>query len=209
MNKQLLVIGAFALSIAACGGTKDPITQPPPANQDLASIAPASANVTLNAGQRSTIAMTATSTTGSTLSATGYSYTSASPSVASVSTAGVITGLSAGATTITVSLTLNNITKTAQVNVTVSGQLPTTVTVVAGANTQDFTPNFVALARNGTVTYTFGPLIHNVTFGAGGGAPADIPNSSNTSVSRTFPTAGTFAYTCTLHSNMNGTVLVP
>ncbi len=35
-----------------------------------------------------------------------------------------------------------------------------------------------------------------------------IPASTNTSVGRTCPSAGTYAYTCTLHAGMNGTVVV-
>jgi plastocyanin len=80
-------------------------------------------------------------------------------------------------------------------------------TVQAGATTNDFTPARVDLTRNGTVTWTFGALTHNVTFGSSG-APANIGDTSGQTVSRTFPNAGTFNYACTLHAGMSGTVVV-
>jgi plastocyanin len=130
--------------------------------------------------------------------------------VAVVSTAGQVTGLSAGTATITVSLTLGSVTKTATVAVQVTGQLPTSATVAAGANTNDFTPNLVAIARGGTVTWTFGALQHTVEFASVAGAPANIgPSSPGASVGRTFGTGGTFGYVCTLHANQTGTVIVP
>ena len=39
-------------------------------------------------------------------------------------------------------------------------------------------------------------------------APSDIPDRSNTTVDRTFNTAGTFGYDCGLHPGMSGTVVV-
>jgi plastocyanin len=84
---------------------------------------------------------------------------------------------------------------------------PASANVVAGETTNTFAPSSVNVARNGTVTWTFGYLQHNVTFSSAG-APANIPNSTDTQVSRTFATAGTFNYTCTLHPGMNGTVVV-
>jgi plastocyanin len=83
------------------------------------------------------------------------------------------------------------------------------VTVVAGAASNDFTPANVALARGGTVTWTFGALIHNVDFEGKAGAPTNVPNTANASIARTFANAGSFGYVCTLHGGMNGTILVP
>jgi plastocyanin len=70
-----------------------------------------------------------------------------------------------------------------------------------------FNPAQVTIAQNGTVTWAFAGLTHNVTFSAAN-SPANIPDQSNTSVSRTFANLGTFAYTCTLHPGMNGSVTV-
>jgi plastocyanin len=40
------------------------------------------------------------------------------------------------------------------------------------------------------------------------GTPTNISDIASTSVARTFTTAGTFAYHCTIHAGMNGTVVV-
>lgn len=84
---------------------------------------------------------------------------------------------------------------------------PATNEVVADdANT--FNPGTLTVSKGTTVTFTFKGTAHNVTFGNTTGAPANIPNSSNTSVARTFATAGTFGYDCTLHAGMRGSVVV-
>ncbi|MBK8247732.1 MAG: Ig-like domain-containing protein [Gemmatimonadetes bacterium] len=201
---------AVGIVLSACGGGGDDGgTNPPPPAATLGSIVPSATTLNLGAGQSQTLSATARDANNNTIAATGYTYSSASNTVAVVSSAGRVTGLSAGTTSITVSLTLNGVTKTASVSVTVTGALPTAATVVAGATTNDFTPDLVAIARGGTVTWTFGALIHNVEFGTTTGAPQGIGNSQNTQATRTFASAGTFAYTCTLHSGQNGTVLVP
>ena len=60
-----------------------------------------------------------------------------------------------------------------------------------------------------TVNFTFESTGHNVTFNIVNGRPADISGTnSNTTIARTFATAGTFGYVCTLHAGMTGTVSV-
>ncbi|MEX1187383.1 MAG: plastocyanin/azurin family copper-binding protein [Gemmatimonadaceae bacterium] len=72
-----------------------------------------------------------------------------------------------------------------------------------------FAPASVTIAVNGTVTWnnTSG-ITHNVTFAATTGAPANIGDHSSGSNQRTFGTAGTFNFSCTLHGGMNGSVVV-
>lgn len=194
--------------LLACGSDGD-LIGPPPGGETLGSIAASPTTITLIAGQRTTITMTALNTSSQPIAnVSGYTYSSSAPAVAVVSNAGDVTGLSAGTATITVSLTRGSVTKTVDVPVTVTGTLPLTATVVAGATSDTFTPNFVAIARTGTVTWSFGSRLHNVTFEDAAMAAANIPNSVNTTVDRTFNTAGTFGYRCTLHANMSGTVLV-
>jgi plastocyanin len=92
--------------------------------------------------------------------------------------------------------------------VTVSAPaFPSTATVQAGNDSQ-FNPNSVDIAVGGTVSWVFGSLAHNVTFQSGTGVPASIGNSSSQTVTRSFGTAGSFQYTCTLHAGMDGTVVV-
>jgi plastocyanin len=71
-----------------------------------------------------------------------------------------------------------------------------------------FLPSTLTVASGTTVTWTFEGVTHNVTFTAATGVPADIPNSANTSVQRTFSTAGTFAFHCSIHPQMTGTITV-
>jgi plastocyanin len=71
-----------------------------------------------------------------------------------------------------------------------------------------FSPSMLTVPVNTSVTVTFFTTTHNVTFDVNAGRPADIPNSTNTSVSRTFATTGSFTYSCTLHPGMTGTVTV-
>jgi plastocyanin len=59
------------------------------------------------------------------------------------------------------------------------------------------------------VTFAFGSVAHNVFFDAGTGAPADIAGTNaGVSVTRVFPTAGVFHFTCHIHPSMTGTVTV-
>jgi plastocyanin len=68
-----------------------------------------------------------------------------------------------------------------------------------------FQSDSVVLQVNDTVYWTWaGAQNHNVTFGPG---QASATQSSGT-YNRQFTTVGKFAYTCTLHSGMNGVVVV-
>lgn len=77
-----------------------------------------------------------------------------------------------------------------------------------GSLAHAFTPDRVTVARGGTVSWGNGTgILHNVNF-ASASAPADIANFSSGNIERTFPTAGTFSYSCTNHSGMTGVVEV-
>jgi plastocyanin len=81
-------------------------------------------------------------------------------------------------------------------------------TVIARAG-DTFDPASLTVGVGTTVSFVFEATGHNVTFSPVGGRPADISGSnSNTTITRTFSQTGTFAYTCTLHAGMNGTVIV-
>ena len=72
-----------------------------------------------------------------------------------------------------------------------------------------FTPATTTIAAGATVTFDFGSVAHNVFFDAHSGAPSDVSgNNVNTSVARTFSTAGSYSYTCHIHPSMHGTVIV-
>ena len=73
---------------------------------------------------------------------------------------------------------------------------------------KSFSPATVSIAQGASVTWQFSST-HNVTFGTAKPTGGDIPNSnSGASVTRAFPTPGTYSYDCTLHSGMSGSVIV-
>jgi plastocyanin len=80
---------------------------------------------------------------------------------------------------------------------------------VTATPSQTFTPGTLSVSAGETVTFIFGSLAHNVFFDVHAGAPADIPgNNANKSVDRAFASAGTYTYTCHIHPQMHGTIIV-
>ena len=72
-----------------------------------------------------------------------------------------------------------------------------------------FTPATITIAQGATVTWLIVGNTHNVTFGANKPTGGDAPNTPpGGTITRTFPTAGTYTYQCTLHTGMAGTVIV-
>lgn len=210
--RLLRVLGAGSLALAAAcgGGGGDDGGTNPGAQQTLNEIRPAVTSLNLNAGAQSTITVTAFDTEGGVIANPGtLTFQSANSAVAEVTQLGSVLGISSGTTSINISLTRGGITKTASVTVVVTGSLPTTAAVAAGTATNTFQPQIVAIAANGSVTWSFGAVEHNVTFSGpappGGNSAGRL---SNTTFTRTFPNAGTYPYDCTLHAGMTGTVFV-
>jgi len=80
---------------------------------------------------------------------------------------------------------------------------------VAATPSLTFTPATLTVNVGGAVTSAFGSVPQNVFCTQQAGAPADIAGSNaNVSVTRTFATAGTYAYTCHIHPSMQATVEV-
>ena len=83
----------------------------------------------------------------------------------------------------------------------------------AGGNTitmtaTTFSPATLTIDRNEVVTFSNSSGVsHNVTFTTSG-SPADIANHTSGSTTRTFSNEGTYAFTCTNHQGMNGSVVV-
>ena len=138
------------------------------------------------------------------------SFSSSNNARATVSNGGAVTGVSAGTATITASITHGGVTRSGTTAVTVTepgGPAPATANVAATVNST-FNPDSVRIAKDGSVTWNFSSLDHNVVFNAVAGRPADIGTTVNASVTRTFATAGTFPYRCTIHAGMDGKVVV-
>jgi plastocyanin len=83
----------------------------------------------------------------------------------------------------------------------------TTVTVGTPSGGLVFNPTSINVQLNGTVTWNWnsGGVVHDVTFQDGSNSG---PKSSGT-FQKTFPTAGTFSYICSIHGPvMSGSVVV-
>ncbi|MEO7363506.1 MAG: CHRD domain-containing protein [Gemmatimonadaceae bacterium] len=142
---------------------------------------------------------------------TGLTFTSANLAVAVVTANGALTAITPGVTQISASALVAGAGLDGIASVTVA--FPVTANgaataSVAATTNNEFTPNSVSIRTGGTVTWSFASVLHNVSFTSGAGVPANIPNTASSDVTRTFNTAGTFTYDCTLHSGMRGTVIV-
>lgn len=85
--------------------------------------------------------------------------------------------------------------------------VPTPAPSAVSVSVEDFffNPTSARLAVGGTVTWNWGGAVgHNVTFTSGSSSSTQTSGS----FSRTFPSAGSFSYRCTIHAQMNGTINV-
>lgn len=84
---------------------------------------------------------------------------------------------------------------------------PTAPNTVNANPSLDFNPASLTVAVGSTVSFVFGSVQHTVSF-VTAGSPASIPATSNATVTRTFPTAGSYSYYCQIHPYMQGTIIV-
>lgn len=84
---------------------------------------------------------------------------------------------------------------------------PPSATATVSVQDDQFVRSTVSVLVGGTVTWNWqGGNQHNVTFSGGG--PASATQTAGT-FNRTFATAGTFSYNCTVHGqSMSGTITV-
>jgi plastocyanin len=79
-------------------------------------------------------------------------------------------------------------------------------------NAATFSPTTLTVARGATVTWVNNSgVTHNVTFDTPGPVTGgNISDFSGGTQSRTFPTAGTYHFICSIHGpTMSGTLTVP
>jgi plastocyanin len=139
---------------------------------------------------------------------TGFTITTAAPSIAHVDANGVVTAIAPGTASINASLTRNGVTTTGQASFNVTLPPVPQVTVDAvGLGLNVFSPRTAMVDRGSSVLFNIGSLAHNITF-QGEGAPANVPALTNASASRLFANVGTFPYNCTLHGSEAGTIVV-
>jgi plastocyanin len=139
------------------------------------------------------------------------SYVTSDASRATVSAAGVVTGVAAGSATITASLTAGGVTRTAAATVTVTATPQGGSSATVRGLEHAFSPASVTITPGGTVTWTMVDDEHDVTWTGAAPPQGNIPKmDEGDSVTRTFPTAGTYTYRCARHENHNetGTVVV-
>jgi plastocyanin len=122
------------------------------------------------------------------------------------STGATVTATGVGVGTANITAVADGVQSNSVAIAVTGGQAPTTQSVAATAGSV-FAPACVDVAAGGTVTWTFAAE-HNVIFAVDPPGGDITPPVSSGSVSRTFPTAGSYTYTCTLHAGMNGRVVV-
>jgi plastocyanin len=207
MSNRFRTLGGFAVAalatlLYACGGDSTPTG--PVVTGAVSSVTISGPSSTVVIGGTLLLAAVSKDAQGHTVSGKAATWTSSNPAVATVnSSTGLVSGLVAG--TVTISATVDGISGSTLLAVATASS---SASVQADVS-QQFKPKQVDISAGGTVTWDFSTLTHNVTFvGAASGTPANIPDQTSTSVSRTFPTPGTFDYQCTLHPGMTGTVIV-
>jgi len=204
---KIAILALPAWAVIGCGGGNGPGSEPEtdPVLTTV-QVTPATASLfTVAPGNSVTLAAVGRDQNGQNMSGLGpASYSSGDEAVATVSAAGAVTGVGAGTTPITASLTADGITQTGSMSVTVQ-VAPATASVTAPAF--QFQPVSVDVSAGGAVTWTMSAVPHNVTF-TSAGAPANVPDTQNASAERTFPGSGSFGYRCTIHPEMTGTVRV-
>jgi plastocyanin len=208
--RVLRLVGA-AVVIAACGGAGDGGnggTQPPPpvtsvfVSPSTTQSIQACGNVSFTAESRNA--------QGGAVSGAPITWAASGQAISLSSTSGTsttATGVGVGSSTITASSGTVTSNPGVTVNVTAGGASASADVTATGSNI--FSPSCVSITAGGTVTWTFvATPSHNVTFPQNEPPGGDIATTQSTTVSRTFPTAGRYDYTCTLHGGMNGVVVV-
>lgn len=142
-------------------------------------------------------------------------FTSSDDARATVGASGLVTGRSAGEATITATLTAAGTTRTATAVVVVTapapGGSPAPGSAAVDAGDHAFSPAAVTIAPGGTVTWRMTDDEHDVTWEGPAPPGGNVPKTDEgRSVSRTFPTPGTYPYRCARHESKGktGTVVV-
>jgi plastocyanin len=203
LSSHVATLLTLAAAGIGCGGGE---SEPPPQELTSVEVTPASGTLfTAQPGNTVELTVVAKDQDGQPMNEVGStSFSSDNQAVGTVDPDGIVTAIGAGSARITVSVTAGGVTKAGVADVKVQ-VAPAAASVTAPQFA--FLPDTTDVSAGGTVTWFIGAIHHTVTF-TSSGAPADIPVLQAESASRTFPTSGTFAYRCTIHAAMAGTVRV-
>ncbi|MFN8574632.1 MAG: Ig-like domain-containing protein [Gemmatimonadaceae bacterium] len=188
------VLGLLACGGDGGGGTTNPAT--------VVAVIIEANPATLRPGQTSLFTATGVDAQGNAVPGAGaVTWSSSAPSVATVDGNGTVRAVQEGTTAIQAVIKGINGARTISV-------LPAGASAVVSMPGFSFAPFTVTIKRTESVFFDFPALPHNVIFGQKTGAPDDIQQQSNVTVTRQFNTVGTFAYDCTIHPGMKGEVVV-
>ena len=192
MNPRTLFLG-LTFGLVACSNPEGPTV--------IQSLDFVASKQTIGVGEAVQTIATARDPNGGAVRTAVITYVSNSPTIATVNPDGRVVGVSTGTTQITA--TAGSISQALTFQV-----IPSNVAAVVFMQANTFTPFRTTIRVGQIVMWTFPPDAHNVIFATRTGRPVDIGISSNVDVTRTFNTAGTFPYDCTLHPGMSGEVVV-
>lgn len=201
---RALTVGVL-VALTACGGDDDDDDGVGPGTPVFTTLNVEPTTVTVAVNGTQALTASARDQNNAAMSGLTVTYQTSDATRATVTPAGVVTGVAVGTATITATGVVGGVTKTKTVAVTVA--VPGQTAAVAATLQSQFDPPTVVIAPNGTVTWTFA-MLHNVTFTGIAPTGGNIPDQSTGSASRTFPTAGIYDYRCTIHAGMNGRVTV-
>ena len=193
------VIGVALIAagtVVACGKSN-------PAAPILQSITITSPTQTIAVGETVQLSATARDVNGLADPNAKITYAATPATVLSVNETGRVIGVAPGSGSVIASS--GGVTSPPyQITVTATGSVAAVITMQPNT----FTPFSTTIRVGQTVAFDFPSLAHNVIFAQRAGKPADIPSTSNQTVTRVFATAGTFPFDCTIHPGMSGQVVV-
>jgi plastocyanin len=209
-----LTLPVIALTVACGGGGGDPGgINPPPSNLPVATVTLNKTNANIRISEGTNFGVVLKDANGAVLTGRTVTWQANPAGVVNISATGnsaLVTGQTVGTTSLTATSESKN-SGVATVVVT-NDPFPSVASVTIGdQGSSTFTPDRSEIQHGGQVTWTYaaGSVSHNVTFDPANPVTiANVPDNTSGSFPRTFATAGTYNYRCTIHAGMNGTVIV-